>query len=440
MLRDAEENEQLYEINPEAEVEPYELLLEELQRLGGDQIALPSSLPSTPGRMISRLRSHFKVNVTLISRVLNFSFPDQFLFYRVSKLEEEIFMGFDFFYSIVPEFDFPFPRVGRKGLERYLAVNEALLTCFKREYPDLKDPHARIAWFLYEGLGQLFLERSDYHRYWVLATREENFDELDTNDDVNWSGRKGMQTGDLVFVYRTLPRSAITDVFEVQNEPRFDPWGEWDGFWVDLSRVCQIEDISFAGMRDDPILRTWGVVRKRFNGDVVEPIPPSFYNRLLERIPPDIRSLHDLKPEPTATGELSGEFSIEKDFEDQIIEPLLKGWDLNYQRQYKCRFPFGRQYHSGIVDFYVSDNRGPITLFENKVRILDEKALNLAVEQGKSYALMLGLPSFFVASPEGLWIYSLSRNWTKLEKHISTDDLRTEDGQVRSMLLSLRAS
>ena len=40
MLRDAEENEHLYEIVPEAEVEPYELLLEDLRSLGGDKIAL----------------------------------------------------------------------------------------------------------------------------------------------------------------------------------------------------------------------------------------------------------------------------------------------------------------------------------------------------------------------------------------------------------------
>lgn len=62
------------------------------------------------------------------------------------------------------------------------------------------------------------------------------------------------------------------------------------------------------------------------------------------------------------------------------------------------------------------------------------------MDQGKSYALMLTLPTFVVASPEGLWSYSLIRNHTKLEKHISTDDLKTEDGQVRSMLLNLRSS
>lgn len=439
-LQDAEKHEHLYEIDPESQAEPYEQLLADLQNLGGDQITLPSSLSSTPGRMVSSLRSRFKDNVTLISRILNYYFPDQYLFYRVSKLEEEIFRSFEFFSSVIPEFEFSFIRVGRRGFDRYLAVNAALLEFFGRVYPDLENPQNRIAWFLYQGLGHLFLEKSDYHRYWVMATRKEYFESLDAEDDLNWSGRKGMQRGDLVFIYRTAPRSAITDIFEVQEEPGFDPWGEWDGFWVDLSRVCRIEDIPFADLKNDHVLGRWGLVRKQFQGVVVESAPPSIYNRLLEKMPVDKRNLHDLKPEPTAEVGRSGQFVSEEDFEDQIIEPLLKRWDLNYQRQYRCRFPFGRQYYSGIVDFYVSDGRGPITLFENKFRILDEKALELASDQGKSYALMLGLPCFVVASPEGLWIYSLNRNKATLEERISPDKLKTKDGEIRSLLLRLRAS
>jgi hypothetical protein len=439
VLDDAEKNGDLYRPESGSQSASYELLLEDLRSLGGEKISLPSSLPSTPGRMISRLRSHFKDNVTLISRVLNFYFPEQFLFYRVSKLEEEIFLGFDFFSSIVPELDFPFPRVGRKGFERYLAVNDALLTCFKCGYPDLKNPQARIAWFLYEGLGHLFLEESDHRRYWVQVTGEDYFETLDSDDDLNWSARKGVRADDLVFIYRTAPRKAITDVFEVTDDSYFDPWGRWDGFWMDMSRVCRIKDIPFAELKNDRVLGEWGAVRKRFQGIVVESVPPSIYNRLLEKIPKDLRTHHELEPEPTAGEGLSGSFANEADFAGQVIEPLLRQWGFRFEKEYRSRFFVGSQAIYGRIDFLVSDGRGPITLFENKRKILDEKALNLAMEQGKSYALMLGLPSFVVASPEGLWIYSLSRNRTKLEKHISTDDLKTEDGQIRSTLLNLRA-
>ena len=440
VLEDAEKNEDAYRPESRSQAATYELLLEDLRSLGGEQISLPPSLPSTPGRMTSRLRSHFKDNVTLISRVLNFYFPGQFLFYRVSRLEEEIFMGFDFFSSIVPEFDFPFSRVGRKGFERYLTVNQALVTCFKRGYPDLKDPQARIAWFLYEGLGHLFLEESDHRRYWVQVTGEDYFETLDSDNDLNWSARKGVRAGDLVFVYRTAPRSAITDVFEATSDSYFDPWGKWDGFWMDISRICRIKDIPFAGLKNDSVLGEWGAVKKRFHGIVIESVAPSIYNRLLEKIPKDLRTQHDLEPEPTTGEGLSGGFAFEADFADQVIEPLLRQLGFRFEREYRSQFFVGSQSIHGRVDFFISDDRGPITLFEIKRKILDEKALNLAVEQGKSYALMLGLPSFVVASPEGLWIYSLSRNRTKLEKHISTDDLKTEDGQIHSTLLNLRAS
>jgi|SRR5215211_157964 len=441
MLRDAEENEHLYEIVPEAEVEPYELLLEDLRSLGGDKIALPSSLPSTPGRMISRLRSKFKDNVTLISRVLNFYFPDRFLFYRVSKLEEEIFEAFDFLSVVVPEFErLRFPRVGRKGFDRYLSLNDALLQFFKREYPDLKDPQPRIAWFLYRGLGELFLEKSGYTRYWIMATREEFFESLDSDDHLTWSGRKEMKAGDNVFMYRTAPTSAITDVLEVTYEPVFDPWGEWDGFWVDLERISRIDSISFSELSNDPMLADWGIVRKRFNGVITEPVPQTIYNSLLNRISTRTPDLHGLVPARVTDAGMSGRFVSEAEFEDEVIVPLLKSLRFEYERQRRCPFQLGSQRYFGRIDFFVKDEQGPITLFENKHRILDDEDLQKAVEQGKSYALMLGLPSFVVASPEGLWIYSLSRNRTRLEKHISTDDLKTEDGQIRSTLLNLRAS
>lgn len=191
ILEDAEKNEETYRPETRSQVAPHELLLEDLRSLGGNRAALPSTLPSTPGRMISRLRSHFKDNVTLISRILNHHFPDQYLFYRVSKMEEEIFTGFDFFSSIVPEFErLRFPRIGRKGFDRYLALNDALLSFFKREYPDLKDPQPRVAWFLYRGLGEMFIEKSGYTRYWIMATREEFFESLDSDNHLIWSGRK----------------------------------------------------------------------------------------------------------------------------------------------------------------------------------------------------------------------------------------------------------
>lgn len=440
ILEDTEKNHHYYSLEAGSEDKLDDILVGDLYSLSKGDVSLPKSIPSTPGKAIPVLRSHFKDNVTLISRVLNHRFPDQYLFYRVSKLEEEIFLAFDFFSSVFPDFEFPFSRIGRKGFDRYLVVNEALMRFFKGVYPNLEDPQPTIAWFLYQGLGRLFLEKNDYHRYWIMVTTREYFEGpegLDSQDVLEWSGRKEMQAGDLVFMYRASPRSAITDIFEVTGEPRFDPWGEWDGFWVCIERVCGIEDILFATLKNDPVLGNWSIVRKRFQGVKTDPVPHSVYNKLLEKIPEDLRALHDLQSEPTANEGRSGEFNSEADFEDQVIEPLLRRWGLSYQRQYRCRFQYGRQANYGLVDFYVSDGRGQSTLFENKFKILNEDHLRQAMEQGKSYALMLGLPCFVVASPEGIWIYSLQRHVETLEEHVPLNELDAREEDIRRVLLRL---
>src|SRR5215204_3624613 len=145
LLEDAEKNEHHFQIQTDTEDGLRQNLLEELQDLGGDKATLPNSLPSIPSEAIPLLRRHFKDNVTLISRVLNYLFPDQYLFYRFSKLEEEVFLGFDFFSSTVPAFEFSFSRVGRRGFDRYLELNEALIEFFNAVYPELNNPQARVA-------------------------------------------------------------------------------------------------------------------------------------------------------------------------------------------------------------------------------------------------------------------------------------------------------
>src|SRR5215212_10305375 len=160
LLYDAEKNEHQYQVQTDTTTELRQVLLADLQNLGGEKATPPDPLPSVPSEAIPLLRDHFNDNVTLISRVLNHLFPDQYLFYRVSQLEEEIFLAFDYFSYFDPAFRFSFSRVGRTGFERYLELNESVLGFFKDVYPDLKDPQARAAWFLYEGLGRLFTEKS----------------------------------------------------------------------------------------------------------------------------------------------------------------------------------------------------------------------------------------------------------------------------------------
>ncbi|MCL4299566.1 MAG: hypothetical protein KJ077_27770 [Anaerolineae bacterium] len=402
---------------------------------------LPPSLPPAPQQMIPVLRKHFNDDVTLISLVLSHYFPEQYFFYRVSKFESEIFAGFQFLSEIVPEFALPFPKIGRTGFEQYLDLNKALMEFSRNFWPDLAQPQLRLAYFLYEGLAPLFLKTGGYSRCWVMLSSGEYFDELDSAEkEVLWSGRKELLPGDLVFIYRTAPRSAITNILQVKDYPYLDPWGAWDGFWVKLEKIVAIADIPFRSMKQDSVIGQWGIVRRNFVGTVTEPVPPVVYNRLLEQIPATIRTKYNLNPQPVASTPSSGRFTSEADFEEKVIVPLLRDWNLHFKPQYPCPFRIGSQYYQTWIDFFVSDEAGPLTLFENKLRILNDRDLLPAVEQAKSYALLLGLPSFVVASPERMWLYSLNKNQPVLVKSATTDEIINggQEREIKALLLNLR--
>ena len=398
--------------------------------------------------IVSYLRNIFKNDISSISLVLNYLRPEKYLFYRVSMLENEIFAGFKFFSNILDEFNLPFSKIGegKNSYNNYIQLNDSLHSFANEAWQDLKDPkiiQQRIHYFLYQGLGNLFLTKNDYNQYWIMATGEQNFKSLDTEPEVNWSGREEMQEGDLVFMYRQTPRKAIADLYYVSQEPWFDPFGGWTGFWVPLRKITSIKDITMVDMKHDEVLKQWSFVKTSSQGVSTAPMPYFAYNRLLELIDENIKKEFNLTPEITTISAQTKniiEFKDEKDFEDKVIDPLLKRWGFKHHRQYPCEFAIGSQHHTCQVDFLVKDsNNENITLFEDKIRIANEKELNRAVLQAKSYALQLGMGGFVVASPEGFWIYKLSRNKEELIEVISSDKVK-EIEEMKSLILGLKAS
>jgi len=63
-------------------------------------IDLPSGIspnsPPSENKAISILKETFKNKISLITLVLNYLYPEKYIFYRVSALENEIFSGFKF--------------------------------------------------------------------------------------------------------------------------------------------------------------------------------------------------------------------------------------------------------------------------------------------------------------------------------------------------------
>jgi len=413
----------------------------------GRDIPLPPVITSNEmvdeDDVISTLNDNFKNNVSNISLILNYLYPQKYLFYRVSLLENEIFAGFKFLSQIYEKFQFPFTKIGhgKNSFDNYLILNNALFSFASKAWPNSKDPKSiqkRINYFLFDELGFLFLDRNSYNRYWILISGPENFDSLDNEIDTTWSGRKEMQIGDVVFMYRQSPRKAITEIFKVSGQPYFDAYLGWGGFYTPLKKITSIKDIKMVEMKHDSILNKWSFVKVQSQGVIAASIPYSIYNRLLEKIGKNVSERFGLSPESIGQEETSGTYSSEEEFEDKIIEPLLRHWGFKFRRQYPCYFIIGSQYHTCYVDFIVQDEKGDLTLFEDKLEILNESQLKKAVLQAKSYSLLLGMKSFVVASPEGFWIYKVERNHEILLNNIKSNKLDENEESIRNLIIKIR--
>lgn len=397
---------------------------------------------NSDNQIILELQRLFGNNISLISLILNTIYPHKYFYYRISKLEREIFTGLKFLSDSMGEFNLPFLKIGRGNnvIGNYLKFNEALHCLSDRQwiFEDFEKIQKRIHYFLYQGVGKLFLERNGYKRYWIMATKKDYFKMLDEEMETIWSGRKEMQKGDLVFMYRQFPRKAITDLYYVSDDSYFDPFGGWDGFWVELKKLTSLKDISMSEMKCDSILKEWNFVKMQSQGTITDPVPNSVFNHLLERIDKNILNDYNITPEPLANAIHSGQFSSEEEFEDKVIEPMLKRWGLKFQRQSPCEFIIGSQSHICQIDFLVRDEIGLITLFENKVRIANEKELSRAVLQAKSYSLQMGISSFIVASPEGFWVYNLNKNKESLLEKLEFSEFEKNSERMKSIISRLR--
>lgn len=442
ILQDAERH--AHYLKPEADspAELSELLRQELYELNRrSRVSLPKTVPDTAEKLIPILREQFRDQVTLVSRVLNHYFPRDYLFYRVSPLEEEIFMAFDFFAEVYPDFNFPFDRVGETGFYRYLVLNEVLLQFCRLVWPDLPVYQAHAAWLLYMGLGELLREKDHQRRYWLCV---ENSDPDDGRHgareaEVELSGHKLMRAGDLIFRYQAAPHKAITQLLRVKHDPYFDPWSAWEGFWAAAENTAEFPPLPLEQIRLDPLLSRWETLEQcRRHNVVTAPMPTAVYNRLLSYLPDAALAAADLRPAPVGPAPDSGWYAVKEEFGQKVVEPLLHGWAFAFEARYRCQCPLGRQNYPGHVDYLVRDAVGPITLFETQTHLLTEADQQAAAERVRPYALLLGLPTFVLAAPEGLWLYAVQRGEAALERRFTLDEVIAGPHVLRNLLLAQR--
>lgn len=200
-----------------------------------------------------------------------------------------------------------------------------------------------------------------------------------------------------------------------------------DAFWQRFAEASRdvFNASRVSGDRDETQLRRGKVRLSDFWK------PSSLANQL-------VLSRPKASPAPVATAPTVGPFASEKEFEAAVIVPLLDGLGWPYQREYTFQLTLGTQSHVGRIDFLVSDQDGPITLIENKLQILNDKDLEFARGQARSYASSLELSTFVVAAPQGMWVYAFERGKPQLKRKFEHDALRQCPQELRELLIASR--
>jgi hypothetical protein len=329
-----------------------------------------------------------------------------------------------------PGLDLPFHRVGHRAWEQYEAVNERLMSWAHNAWPDEPNAHGCLWQFLLQ-LAFLHLDQNRYNHYWIISSHEQ------PPEEGVWSANEHVKAGDLVVFYSSETDKAITDLYRVQGQPSFRPVSGWSGFWMSIKRAATLENIPFGDLKSDDVLGEWGIVRAHMQGVTIRPIPHRMYNRLLDLFPDDVVGDLGLEHEPLDQKELAGTFGSEREFEQEVVEPLIDRLDFRRRRQKSVRIRIGSSPQTLAVDHLVSDDHGPLTLFENKLQIRDDEELKEARDQAKSYALQLGLPSCIVAAPEGIWVYETVPGDLTQRAELAPSELREREEELRELLIEL---
>jgi len=266
-------------------------------------------------------------------------------------------------------------------------------------------------------------------KVWVISANKPSgdFEECDghLNSEVySWCINSKAKRGDIALMYHLAPRSAIVGLYRCYSDAYADPlrpsW--WTGGRGELTDRIAIPWITMKEMKQDPILKDWGLVKRNFVGMLQLEVLPDAWNRIKELVAskdPDVGRFLD-RYATSAGGVHSiaaiGEDISEEAVEDTLVLPLLQalGWDIrvNLSRQHEMDIKIGsgkpKRVRADFVGFRDALGSEALMVVETKCGIRNDTELTSAVEQCESYAGKLRCPRFAVAAPEGLWIYQMN--------------------------------
>ena len=369
----------------------------------------------------------FSAGIAFYSTLLAISYPAFFIpyFFR---------LNFNFLTRISEDFEIELPEIPAKKdykgrLFYYKSVCDALKS-FQHSH-NLSD--SELCAFLYDFAPKYIGGTESYivdnlpeakSAFFIGGSRDDAFLTDDSNAITIWQCNPETRVGDMIVMYIRTPVSAICSIWRSRSIGFNDPFFYYYRCTF-IGNPVQIKPISLDTLRNDETLSKMWIVRKNMQGINGVELKPSEYNRIIDLAGVDLPHLEYEIPGNDVA------FNREKDVENKLVKPLLK--QLKYGEQdyvQQLYLEIGNHNHALIPDFVilprkVQGNQTAFAVLEAKLTIQNQKQLNDASVQARSYSKLLGAKYQLIASKEGIWLFSstddfaevqFSANWTELKE------------------------
>lgn len=247
-----------------------------------------------------------------------------------------------------------------------------------------------------------------------------------------WQGNPETQAGDIILLYERAPYSHISSVWRAIAPAYDDPFRYYPGvIWI--GHPVSIPPVSLQDLKSDPVWSKKGLVRANMQGVSGRPCTRQEYKALLAILQKKDFDISKLPPVPQITTSSDILLSSERDVEEFLLEPFLKRLGLNetnWVRQMPLRMGRAIRYYPDYV-IYPDATRGyerGVFIWEAKFRIPNQKQLNEALWQARSYAMRLGCQGLGLVSGDGVWL-SFAQDGFSLDKlqSFTWDELNDPD-------------
>ena len=226
-----------------------------------------------------------------------------------------------------------------------------------------------------------------------------------------WQCNPDTRAGDMIVMYLRTPISSISSVWRSLSVGFIDPFFYYYRCTF-IGRPIKIPRISIDEIKKDTILGKMPIVAGNMQGINGVELKPSEYNYIIEKSRMDIIKLE------YSAAKNEGSYANEREVEEKLIKPILSrlGYsETEYVRQ--MYIVIGNHNHALIPDFVIypvssGGHYSGYAIIEAKRSIKNEKALNEAKLQARSYAKLLGAKYSIIASQEKLWVTSNEDDYT----------------------------